>query len=299
MKKNKCLAIVFAILIFVAVLLIIHFIRLPNTTIIYDYNDEAYIQKTHSPFKQKIEIENYKNITFVTLADDGWCCYAQNGLGNCFLFVDSNGKVLEIPEEKHEFSAVKGIFPYEDTFIVEYSYIDNNTEKVNRAFLLLDFDNEAMHYLDKPQGIGAYSTICFNGKIYGSDGKNIYCYSNQISQPIVDGRSVVGYMDNNVIIEQEDGLILYNPDTEEISESNLSIDMKLYRTVDYGSTISFYDNCFLGCKPGYFDVSDGWGPISYTFFTDIDSGKKTILYSSLGRIYENIQIVDKDIDISF
>ena len=137
MKKKLCvLAGIFGILLVCAV---IHVFRMPNLTIVYDYKGNAYTQNVRSPFRKKIKLDGYTNITYVTLNENGYFCYAKDENGNgCFLSVENNEVKAMIPEE-HKYSLIQYTAVYDDCFFIEYYYRDVDNSGNTGAYLLIYF----------------------------------------------------------------------------------------------------------------------------------------------------------------
>ena len=145
LKKHH---IMIGIVVLVLVCTAIHYLRMPNITIVYDYNGNAYTQNTRSPFRQKITLEGYTDITFVTPNDNGYYCHAKSENGNgCFLSVVNDKVAIEIPEDYSE-TTVYGAMIYNDMFLIDYSY-DISRINQSTSYLLIDFSTGEKHYYDQ------------------------------------------------------------------------------------------------------------------------------------------------------
>lgn len=99
-KKIYILAGIFGILLLCAV---IHLFRMPDLTIVYDYNGNAYTQNVRSPFRKKVKLKGYKDITFVTPGENGYFCYARDENGNgCFLSVEDSEVTAKVLQEQSD-----------------------------------------------------------------------------------------------------------------------------------------------------------------------------------------------------
>lgn len=131
-KKFYILAGVFGVILLFAV---IHFFRMPNLTIVYDYKGNAYTQNVRSPFRKKIKLEGYSHITFVTPNEKGYFCYAKDENGNgCFLSVENEKITAKILQE-HSDLYIYWTDIYNDTYLVSCGY--DNYESYSD--MLIDF----------------------------------------------------------------------------------------------------------------------------------------------------------------
>lgn len=74
------------------------------------------------------------------------------------------------------------------------------------------------------------------------------------------------------------------------------MDLYSYRTLDFES-LSNDNNYIVGCKIGFFKDSNASEYITHTTVLDMGKNKEYIMLGSIGKVYENIQIVTDDFNI--
>lgn len=263
----------------------------PNMDFIYNYNGKAYIQNSRSLFKKEIKLDGYDNISNVILSENGWFCSAKCNNKKCFLFVTKDNKVSRIFEDEFYYSEISDAMAANGDYQMTYTYKKSSDDNLKTALLTVDFSNQKLIYNKYPNKFSSYSFLSDGQSLWGSNGSKILKYDNGEYFGITDGNSVIGIQGNFLIFEKYNNIYKLNLTTKEVTDYEYKFDPYDYRTVDYESRLIFTNKYIVGCKIGYFELSGGNSLISHISITDLNSGKNYIVFGSIGKISENLQII--------
>lgn len=285
-KKFYILAGVFGVVLLFAV---IHFFRMPNLTIVYDYKGNAYTQNVRSPFRQKIKLEGYSDITFVTPNEKGYFCYAKDGNGNgCFLSVE-NGEVKAMLPEEHKYSFIQYTAVYDDCFFIQYYYRDVDNSDNTGACLLIDFSNKEIYSRDH-----SCLTLSTGDALWWLNDDHMICkFENGSYKEITEADWIIGIQNNCLIFHKAD--IIYQIDvySDNISVCEYKTNFNEYYDICFESIHQFPSNYFAAC---IYSILDEYLPIpilTHTHVVNVNTGKSMLLFSSIGKPYKNIKIIEK------
>lgn len=285
-KKFYILAGVFGVVLLFAV---IHFFRMPNLTIVYDYKGNAYTQNVRSPFRQKIKLEGYSDITFVTPNEKGYFCYAKDENGNgCFLSVENGEVKVEITEE-HTNSFINYTAVFNGCLFAEYCFKDADIGDYCGAYLLIDFLNEKTYSYEK-----TYTVISSGNALWWINDDHMICkFENENATEIAKASWIVGVQNNFLLFYEANTLYQIDVESNEITECAYKADFQSYSTIGFHNIAVFNGDYYVGCKLSLLDHSFPTAFITHTSLTNINTGKTVILYSSTGKIYENIKTIEE------
>ena len=285
-KKLYVLAGVFGIVLLFAV---IHFFRMPDLTIVYDYNGNAYTQNVRSPFRQKIKLEGYTNITFVTPNEKGYFCYAKDENGNgCFLSVEGNEVRAVIPEE-HRYSLIQYTAVYDNCFFIEYYYRDVDISGNTGVHLLIDFENNEMrsHPLTN-------ITVSSGDALWWVNDDHMICkFENGVYKEITEANWIIGTQNNYLIFYKTNTVYQIDVYTDEVSVCEYKANFREFEDLYFEWTLQFTGNYFVACSYSFLDEYLPIPILTHTYAINIHTGKSTLLFSSIGKPYENIKLFEE------
>ena len=291
--KKRCITFIVICIVFFLILLCLLF-STPSVDIIYTYQGNSYIQNTRSLFRHKVTLHGYTNITNVLLTPDGWFCCAKKANNKYFLFVTEENEIAEVIENSYYYSCITDVFLYNNRYSFVYDYQENAGDKIKAVILSVDFSKQTLIYQELPAEFSAYSIVANDKDLYGSNSSEIYKYENGTVHEIAKGSSVICINGNDLLYEYDSNIYQYNLMTQEIIKTNYNLDLYSYRTVDFISKLNSIDHYIIGCKIGFIKDSNASEYITHTTIFDTKSNKEYVMYGSLGKTYENIQIVTDD-----
>ena len=284
LKKHN---IIVGIAIMILICAAIHYLRMPNITIVYDYNGNAYTQNMRSLFRKKITLEGYTDISFVTPKDNGYYCHAKNENGNgCFLSVVNDKVAVEIPED-YSNATVYGAMIYNDMFLIDYSY-DISRINQSTSYLLIDFSTGEKYYYDNAELV-----LSSNSALWWISDESIICkYQNNVYEEITVGGYLIGIQDGCVLFVKSGEVYQIDCETNEVSICEYKTDFRSYLSIGTEPLPQFENNYYVGCKYSFFSGYDPTALITHTSVSDINTGKTVVLYSSVGKVYNHIKIIE-------
>lgn len=259
--------------------------------LIYDYKGKAYIQNSKSLFKKEIVLHGYDNIKNIVVVEDGWFCCAESDNKNCFLFVTKNNEVTSIFEEDNYYSEISNVIVCNGMYQMDYTYQKSINSNRITSLLTVDFPNQKLIYGKYPSEFSAYSFLSDGKSLWGSNGEKILKYENHNYVEITDGDSVIGIQGNVLLFENNNKIYKLNLSTKETAPFEVNINLYDYRTVDFESKLNFTDEYIVGCKIGFLKLSGGNSFFTHVSICDLRSKKNYIVFGSIGKILENIQII--------
>lgn len=268
----------------------------PSVNIVYNYQGKAYMQNTRSLFRYEIVLNEYSNISNVVPTSDGWYCCAEKDNINYILFVSKENEVMQTLERPSFYGHIYDAFLYNDKYSIVCDCQDKENSSNETVILSADFSNKDLSCQKVPNKLGYYSIFANGDVLYGSDGEKIYKYENGTPQEIAIGSPVVGITDSCLLYEYQSNIYQYNLITQEKSRCDFDMDLYSYRTLDFES-LSNDNNYIVGCKIGFFKDSNASEYITHTIVLDMEKNKEYIMLGSIGKVYENIQIVTDDLNI--
>lgn len=157
--------------------------------------------------------------------------------------------------------------------------------------LKADFKNRQLSYDKYPENLSSYNYVTDGKSLFGSDGTSILKYSDGKYTALAKGTSAVGIYDNSLIFENDNELYQLDLSTNEVNKCDFNLNINDYRTVDYESNVCFVKNYCIGCKVSFSKYSGGNSLFTHTSIQSLKHKVSFILLGSVGRVYENIQIM--------
>lgn len=285
-KKLYVFAGIFGIFLLCAV---IHFFRMPNLTIVYDYKGNAYTQNVRSPFRKKIKLDGYTNITYVTPNEKGYFCYAKDENGNgCFLSVENNEVKAMIPEE-HKYSLIQYTAVYDNCFFIEYYYRDVDNSDNTGVYLLIDFVKKEIYSHDRSN-----MTVSSGEALWWVNDEHMICkFEKGAYNEIAEADWIIGIQNNHLIFYKAD--IIYQIDvfTDEVSVCEYKVDFHEYNDIYFEWIHQFPGDYFIGCIYSFLDQYLPIPFLTHTHVINVNTGKSILLFSSIGKPYENLKIIEE------
>lgn len=285
-KKLYVLSGIFGILLLCAV---IHFFRMPNLTVVYDYNGNAYTQNVRSPFRKKITVEGYTDITFVTPNENGYFCSAKDENGNgCFLSVEGD-KVTAIVPKAHKYSHIRYAAVYGNCFFIDYYYSDADNGVNTRAYLLVDFTDNEIYSHDYPNMIMSSGSALW----WVNDGHTICKFENGTYNEITEADWIIGIQNNSLIFYKSDVVYQIDVHTNDVSVCDYKANFLEYYDICFEWAHQFSGDYFIACIYNFLDEYLPLPILTHTHVVNINTGKSVLLFSGTGKPYENIRIIEK------
>ena len=291
MKKKKLLYIIGAVVCIFLIIIIYNVLTTPNVDFIYDYNGKAYIQNSRSFLKKEIVLPGYDNINNIIATEDGWFCCAKRDHHNCFLFVTKDNEINSIVEENNYYSEISNVMVCNGMYQMIYTYQKSINSDSVTSLLSVDFQNQKLIYSKYPSEFSAYSFLSDGKNLWGSNGEKILEYENESYIEITDGDSVIGIQGDDLLFENDNRVYKLNLPTKEIVPFEANMNLYDYRTVDSESKLNFTDEYIMGCKIGFLKLSGGNSFFTHVSVYDLHSKKNFIVFGSIGKLLENIQII--------
>lgn len=291
MKKKKILYILGAVVCIFSTIIIHNILTTPDVDFIYDYNGKAYIQNSRSILKKEIVLSGYDNINNIIVTEEGWFCCAKSDNHNCFLFVTKNNEIYSIFEESNYYSEISNVVVCNGMYQMIYTYQESINSEMVKSLLSVDFKGQKLIYSEYPSEFSAYSFLSDGNNLWGSNGEKILEYKNESYIEITDGDSVIGIQGDDLLFENDNRIYKLNLSTKEIVPFEANINLHDYRTVDFESKLNFTDKYIMGCEIGFLKLSGGNSLFTHVSVCDLSSKKNHIVFGSIGKLIENIQII--------
>lgn len=288
--KKKALGVLFGVCISFCLIFGCITFSTPKLDIVYDYNGQSYVQNTHSLFRKKISLPNYTNISSVLPSTNGWFCCAKKGDNDCFLFVSKENEVTQLAYSGCRI-IVKDVFMYNGMYSLIVDYFESENDIPLMKLLSIDFADKNLIIQNLPEEFTAYSIISNGSCLWGSNGDKIFKYENGKTTEVIEGSSVLGIIGNSLFYEDESDIYCLDLKSNKKVKCNYNMALYEYRTIDFVSKFCFTKNYIVGCKIGFLKYSGGSANVTHTAIFDLKKNKSYPVYGSIGKIYENIQIV--------
>ena len=122
---------------------VFHYISVPEKTIVFDYDDNAYQLNIKKLLHKKITVDGYDKITQVTPTDNGFFCFAENSNGQFFVRVKNSATdFVKIPE--NDILYVEDMcFVNDDLFALCICQNDDGSSSLGKIYRA-DFDNNTL-----------------------------------------------------------------------------------------------------------------------------------------------------------
>lgn len=303
-RSDNCLSKKRTILLTMLILLLVGFVVFtlvltPSFYVVYNYNGSAYVQNSRSLFKRKITLPGYSDITNVTAGENGWFCCAKNNDGeNCFLYIQ-HGDIEEIVfSDTAHYSYYGQALACGSQYILEYvCQPEDSSQEESPKLLVVDFFQNQIQALDTGPEIGVGAIVSDGESIYGSDGKTLYRYAGGEWTGLTDCFQILGLKDDELYINKPDtdGVFQMDLNTGQMKPYGGKTDFERYFTIDFISVPVFQGDWCVGCQLGWLKYSSGTTLATHTTIENTSSGVHLILPNSVGKVYENIQIVPQEV----
>lgn len=167
---------------------VFHYISIPEKTIVFDYDDNAYQLNTKKLLYKKITVDGYDKIAQVTPTDNGFFCFAENSNGKFFVRVKNSATdFVKIPG--NDILYVEDMcFVNDDLFALCICQNDDGSSSLGKIYRA-DFDNNTL----LPLNIGQKNI----------DIKKLFSLDNRLFVYTIDAE------DNRAVSEYKDGNLLF------------------------------------------------------------------------------------------
>lgn len=276
---------------------VFHYISIPEKTIVFDYDDNAYQLNTKKLLYKKITVDGYDKIAQVTPTDNGFFCFAENSNGKFFVRVKNSATdFVKIPE--NDILYVEDMcFVNDDLFALCICQNDDGSSSLGKIYKA-DFDNNTLLPLSAGQ-----KNIDIK-KLFSLDNR-LFVYSIDAE----DNRAVSEYKDGNLLfltsgsipltvdetsflfLNENDKTMQYDINKNSSFETQYRLDITDYESDVFNSCYDIKDGYCVGYKPG-FPIKCASNLIGGVTVLNIENGKEYTVFSFLkGRNMQHIKFV--------
>ncbi len=294
---KKFIYILLAVVLIFGGFTVFHYISIPEKTIVFDYDDNAYQLNTKKLLYKKITVDGYDKIAQVTPTDNGFFCFAENSNGKFFVRVKNSATdFVKIPE--NDILYVEDMcFVNDDLFALCICQNDDGSSSLGKIYKA-DFDNNTLLPLSAGQ-----KNIDIK-KLFSLDNR-LFVYSIDAE----DNRAVSEYKDGNLLfltsgsipltvdetsflfLNENDKTMQYDINKNSSFETQYRLDITDYESDVFNSCYDIKDGYCVGYKPG-FPIKGASNLIGGVTVLNIENGKEYTVFSFLkGRNMQHIKFV--------
>lgn len=294
---KKFIYILLAVVLIFGGFTVFHYISIPEKTIVFDYDDNAYQLNTKKLLYKKITVDGYDKIAQVTPTDNGFFCFAENSNGKFFVRVKNSATdFVKIPE--NDILYVEDMcFVNDDLFALCICQNDDGSSSLGKIYKA-DFDNNTLLPLSAGQK--------------NIDIKKLFYLDNRLfvySIDAEDNRAVSEYKDGNLLfltsgsipltvdetsflfLNENDKTMQYDINKNSSFETQYRLDITDYESDVFNSCYDIKDGYCVGYKPG-FPIKGASNLIGGVTVLNIENGKEYTVFSFLkGRNMQHIKFV--------
>lgn len=294
---KKFIYVILAVVLIFGGFTVFHYISIPEKTIVFDYDDNAYQLNTKKLLYKKITVDGYDKIAQVTPTDNGFFCFAENSNGKFFVRVKNSATdFVKIPE--NDILYVEDMcFVNDDLFALCICQNDDGSSSLGKIYKA-DFDNNTLLPLSAGQ-----KNIDIK-KLFSLDNR-LFVYSIDAE----DNRAVSEYKDGNLLfltsgsipltvdetsflfLNENDKTMQYDINKNSSFETQYRLDITDYESDVFNSCYDIKDGYCVGYKPG-FPIKGASNLIGGVTVLNIENGKEYTVFSFLkGRNMQHIKFV--------
>lgn len=294
---KKFIYILLAVVLIFGGFTVFHYISIPEKTIVFDYDDNAYQLNTKKLLYKKITVDGYDKIAQVTPTDNGFFCFAENSNGKFFVRVKNSATdFVKIPG--NDILYVEDMcFVNDDLFALCICQNDDGSSSFGKIYKA-DFDNNTLLPLSAGQ-----KNIDIK-KLFSLDNR-LFVYSIDAE----DNRAVSEYKDGNLLfltsgsipltvdetsflfLNENDKTMQYDINKNSSFETQYRLDITDYESDVFNSCYDIKDGYCVGYKPG-FPIKGASNLIGGVTVLNIENGKEYTVFSFLkGRNMQHIKFV--------
>lgn len=294
---KKFIYVILAVVLIFGGFTVFHYISIPEKTIVFDYDDNAYQLNTKKLLYKKITVNGYDKIAQVTPTDNGFFCFAENSNGKFFVRVKNSATdFVKIPE--NDILYVEDMcFVNDDLFALCICQNDDGSSSLGKIYKA-DFDNNTLLPLSAGQ-----KNIDIK-KLFSLDNR-LFVYSIDAE----DNRAVSEYKDGNLLfltsgsipltvdetsflfLNENDKTMQYDINKNSSFETQYRLDITDYESDVFNSCYDIKDGYCVGYKPG-FPIKGASNLIGGVTVLNIENGKEYTVFSFLkGRNMQHIKFV--------
>lgn len=294
---KKFIYILLAVVLIFGGFTVFHYISIPEKTIVFDYDDNAYQLNTKKLLYKKITVDGYDKIAQVTPTDNGFFCFAENSNGKFFVRVKNSATdFVKIPG--NDILYVEDMcFVNDDLFALCICQNDDGSSSLGKIYKA-DFDNNTLLPLSAGQ-----KNIDIK-KLFSLDNR-LFVYSIDAE----DNRAVSEYKDGNLLfltsgsipltvdetsflfLNENDKTMQYDINKNSSFETQYRLDITDYESDVFNSCYDIKDGYCVGYKPG-FPIKGASNLIGGVTVLNIENGKEYTVFSFLkGKNMQHIKFV--------